>query len=65
MNTWPYTDFHDLNLDWLLSEMMKLREEWEEFKAQYPPATASVSDNTAEVPEDITEPVEVELAPND
>ena len=58
MNAWPYTDFHDLNLDWLLKEMSKLREEWEEFKAQYPPATA-------ETPENITEPVEVELAPAD
>lgn len=48
MNTWPYTDFHDLNLDWLLKEMTKLREEWEEFKELYPPAIAETNEDTNE-----------------
>ena len=38
MNEFPGTNFHDLNLDWLLDEMKKLREEWEEWLRthQYP-----------------------------
>lgn len=58
MNEYPGTNFHDLNLDWLLDQMKQLREEWDEFRSQYPPSAA-------EIPEDITEPVEVEITPND
>ena len=35
MPQYPGTNFHDLNLDWLLSEMKKLREEWEEWQAEH------------------------------
>lgn len=27
-NNFPYTDFHELNLDWLIQQMKKLEEEW-------------------------------------
>ena len=58
MNEYPGTNFHDLNLDWLLDQMKQLREEWDEFRRLYPPYVA-------EIHEDITEPVEVEIAPGD
>ena len=32
-NKYPYTDFHDINLDWILHEIMKLHHEYDEFKA--------------------------------
>lgn len=52
---YPGTDFHDLNLDWLLDEMKKLREEWQEWlnTHQYP---------VVETPVDVGE-VEVEVTP--
>lgn len=56
MNEYPGTNFHDLNLDWLLDQMKQLREEWDEFRSHYP---------VYETPEDITEPIEVEIAPGD
>lgn len=31
----PYSNFHDLNLDWILSEMTRIREEWETVKAEW------------------------------
>ena len=37
MNQYPTTNFHDLNLDWLLEEMQKLRDEWEEWRAAHEP----------------------------
>ena len=27
----PYTNFHDLNLDWFLAEFKKLQDEWDSF----------------------------------
>lgn len=30
---YPYTNFHELNLDWILARMMELHEEWDEFTA--------------------------------
>lgn len=32
-NKYPYTDFHELNLDWILARMMELHKEWDEFTA--------------------------------
>lgn len=32
-NKYPYTDMHELNLDWILSEIMKLHKDYDEFKA--------------------------------
>lgn len=30
---YPYTDFHEINLDWILRQIMKLHHDWSEFKA--------------------------------
>ena len=30
-NQFPYTNFHDLNLDWLLEQFKKLQDEWDSF----------------------------------
>ena len=32
-NKYPYTDFHELNLDWILKLMMEMHKEWDEFTA--------------------------------
>lgn len=32
-NKYPYTDMHELNLDWILAEIMKLHHDYDEFKA--------------------------------
>lgn len=32
-NTYPYTDGHELNLDWVLAQIHKLHNDWDEFKA--------------------------------
>lgn len=32
-NKYPYTDFHEMNLDWILARMMELHHDWDEFKA--------------------------------
>ena len=32
-NKYPHTDFHELNLDWILAEIMKLHHDYDEFKA--------------------------------
>ena len=59
-NTYPYTDGHELNLDWILAQILKLHKDWDEFTAvntitnagawditkQYQPWTI-VSDNNA------------------
>lgn len=31
LNKYPYTDFHELNLDWILSTIKQLVKDWEEF----------------------------------
>lgn len=31
-NKYPYTNFHELNLDWIINEMKKLHSEWDDFK---------------------------------
>ena len=30
---YPYTDFHEINLDWILQQIMKLHKDYDEFKA--------------------------------
>lgn len=32
-NKYPYTNMHELNLDWILAEIMKLHHDYDEFKA--------------------------------
>lgn len=32
-NEYPYTDFHEINLDWILKQIMKLHKDWNEFTA--------------------------------
>ncbi len=34
-NKYPYTDFHELNLDWFMGEFKKLVAEWEETKGEW------------------------------
>lgn len=34
-NRFPYSDFHDLNLDWLMEEMKKLIDDWEQMKIDW------------------------------
>lgn len=29
---YPYTDFHEINLDWILKQIMKLHKDWDEFR---------------------------------
>ena len=33
LNQFPYSDFHELNLDWILKEMKRLANEWSEYEA--------------------------------
>lgn len=33
INKYPYTDFHEMNLDWFLDEFKKLYDSWVQFKA--------------------------------
>ena len=35
MNNFPYTNFHELNLDWFMGEFKKLVAEWEETKGEW------------------------------
>lgn len=32
INNYPYTDFHELNLDWVLNEIKTLHSDWNDFK---------------------------------
>lgn len=32
-NKYPYSDFHELNLDWILAQIKKMHADWDEFKA--------------------------------
>lgn len=41
-DNYPYSNFHALNLDWIISEMKKVVEDWEEFQAQFGTVTAEV-----------------------
>jgi len=41
-DNFPYTNFHALNLDWIIGEMKKVVEDWEEFQAQFGTVTAEV-----------------------
>lgn len=51
-NKYPYTDFHELNLDWLLNEMKALEEKLDN----------AIADITAEVIKDVHAYVDSELA---
>lgn len=43
---YPYTDFHEMNLDWIIKEMKKLIEDWEEFSGR-----VSAEAHVSETPE--------------
>ena len=36
IENWPYTNFHDLNLDWILNELKKFRKELTDFSVNFP-----------------------------
>lgn len=36
----PYTNFHEMNLDWILQELKKLTDEWAQFESEYEGITA-------------------------
>lgn len=40
-NRYPYTDFQQLNLDWILQELKELTDEWAQFEGQYEGITAN------------------------
>lgn len=40
IHEYPYTDFHEMNLDWIINEMKKLVEELAEFEHKYTGITA-------------------------
>lgn len=40
IHEYPYTDFHEMNLDWIIKEMKQLIDEWAEFEHQYTGITA-------------------------
>lgn len=47
---YPYTDFHEMNLDWIIKEMKQLIEDWEEFSGR-----VSAEAHVSETPEvDVT-----------
>ena len=35
MQEYPGTNFHDLNLDWILEEIQSLRAEWEQWQLEH------------------------------
>ncbi|MBQ1508961.1 MAG: hypothetical protein IIZ47_06015, partial [Erysipelotrichaceae bacterium] len=43
---YPYTDFHEMNLDWIIAEMKQLIDDWEGFSGK-----VSASAHAASVPE--------------
>lgn len=43
---YPYTDFHDMNLDWIIAEMKQLVEDWEGFSGR-----VSADAHVSETPE--------------
>lgn len=43
---YPYTDFHEMNLDWIIKEMKQLIEDWEEFSGR-----VSAEAHVSETPE--------------
>lgn len=40
-NRYPYTNFQELNLDWILQELKELTDSWNDFQNQYEGITAS------------------------
>ena len=35
LNNWPYTNIHELNLDWIVKEIKRLVDEWTEYHADW------------------------------
>ena len=50
INKYPYTDFHELNLDWVLAKMRELGEDMDEFKALNTITFSGVWDITKQYP---------------
>lgn len=48
-NNLPYTDLHELNLDWILKTLKKLNDEWEELKAYVTNSLADMGNDINEI----------------
>ena len=44
-NKYPYTDFHELNLDWILEVVKGIETEWPEFRTEMQTAWQQYQDN--------------------
>lgn len=44
-NKYPYTNFHEMNLDWMLNELKYLVDEWVKFEHTYSEVTAEAYNN--------------------
>ena len=42
-NKYPYTNFHEMNLDWILQELKDLTDEWADFENTYKGITANAT----------------------
>ncbi len=53
IHKFPYSNFHELNLDWIISEVKKLREEFAGVKKEIDDAVIYMKDNIVETTETI------------
>ena len=40
----PYSNFHEMNLDWMLNHMSEMVEEWEKYRANLDSDIATIKD---------------------
>lgn len=53
IHKFPYSNFHELNLDWIISEVKKLREEFTGVKKEIDDAVEYMKDNIYETTTEI------------
>lgn len=53
IHKFPYSNFHEINLDWIISEVKKLREEFAGVKKEIDDAVIYMKDNIVETTETI------------